>query len=161
MDNVLGMIHPGAEFLSLCGPVKPRQKLICLQNTMVGKGQGNNYRHSHFRREKIKGIKGSLMLRKFKMRQANFLGFQGLIIILSSLKLYPLGLQLCLLRPTLSLESLLFFFDGLQVFASIKAQSNSLSSFCLIFIPFFPVKWYFCSADKIFSKNLVGHPCFS
>ena len=114
----------------------------------------------------MKGIKGSLIPRKYKIQQANFFGFQGLIIILCCLKLYTLwasSSSFCTQSApnTLSLESLLLFLDGSYMFAPVKSQSNSLPSFCLISIRFFPVRLCFCFCQYNIFKNPVRLPCMS
>lgn len=78
------MNHPGAKFLSICGP----GRLVCFQNTMVGHTEE---RHSHSEWEKNGRRKNHWSKASSEHRRAGFKRLEGLRMILCGSQLHPLG----------------------------------------------------------------------
>lgn len=65
MDESLGMIHSGAQCLSMYQPLKLKQQIICSQNITMEQAQDNSSWYSSSKRENTESKKESFVSSNF------------------------------------------------------------------------------------------------
>lgn len=134
-----------------------------VQHTMVRQAQHNNYRHSSSKWKVKRSQWSTAVLKSSQANNGSYLiRFQNLGIILHGSHLHPLDSWFCDNHLSFSwkVACACSWLILLACFLLVQFwESNSLSSFCTLFIPF-SSRWH-CFSWNNFLKNFVGVPWIS